>query len=211
MGIESWGAFALALLVALAVPGPDLVLVVHSATRGVREGAWTAAGIVTGLMVHALLAVVGATALLVSSPAALSVVQLLGAGVLLWMGGGMLRVGLRRQSADLVDPHVPTRVGYARGFLTNAANPKALLFFAAVLPQFIGRGDGAEIRTVLLCSTVVLGAGLWWAGAITLVRVFGFHQSAVTDRIVTRWGGIALLIIGVSFLMAASDLFGSQT
>lgn len=91
MGAESWAAFALALLVALAVPGPDLVLVVHSATRGVREGASTAVGIVAGLTLHALLAAAGATALLVSAPGALTVVQLLGAGVLLWMGASMLR------------------------------------------------------------------------------------------------------------------------
>lgn len=91
MGVESWEAFVLALTVALAVPGPDLVLVVHSATRGVREGISTAAGIVTGLMLHALLAMVGATTLLVSAPGALTVVQGLGAGALLWMGASMLR------------------------------------------------------------------------------------------------------------------------
>ena len=91
MGAESWAAFALALLVALAVPGPDLVLVVHSATRSVREGASTAVGIVAGLMLHALLAAAGATALLVSAPGALTIMQLLGAGVLLWMGARMLR------------------------------------------------------------------------------------------------------------------------
>ncbi|SKF61758.1 Threonine efflux protein [Mycobacteroides abscessus subsp. abscessus] len=91
MAVESWATFTLALLVALAVPGPDLVLVVHAASRGVREATSTAAGIVTGLMLHALLAVAGATALLVSAPGALTVVQGLGAGVLLWMGGSMLR------------------------------------------------------------------------------------------------------------------------
>lgn len=91
MGAESWAAFALALVVALAVPGPDLVLVVHSATRGVREGASTAAGVVAGLMLHALLAAAGATTLLVSAPEVLTSVQLLGAGVLLWMGASMLR------------------------------------------------------------------------------------------------------------------------
>ena len=91
MGAESWAAFAVALVVALAVPGPDLVLVVHSATRGVREGASAAAGIVTGLMLHALLAAAGATALLVSAPGALTAMQVLGAGVLLWIGAGMLR------------------------------------------------------------------------------------------------------------------------
>ncbi|MCC5782253.1 threonine transporter [Kocuria sp. CCUG 69068] len=200
MGTESWAVFALALLVALAVPGPDLVLVVHSSTRGVRDGASTAAGIVTGLMLHALLAVAGATTLLVSAPGALTVVQLLGAGVLLWMGVSMLRPTRLPDPAASEGTAQPARGGYARGFVTNATNPKALLFFAAILPQFIGHGDDAGVRTVTLCVTVVLGAGLWWAAAIALVRLSGFHRSPATDRIVTLLGGVVLLLIGAGLL-----------
>ncbi|MDN5760254.1 MAG: LysE family translocator [Tomitella sp.] len=201
MGAESWAAFVLALLVALAVPGPDLVLVVQSTTRGVREGAVTAAGVVTGLMLHALLAAAGATALLVSVPGALTVVQVVGAGVLLWIGTGILRAA---RSPELPAPDGTghrTGAGYTRGFVTNATNPKALLFFAAVLPQFIGRGDGAGLRTVALCAAVVLGAGLWWAAAIALIRMFGFHRSPGGTRSVTLVGGVALLLIGAGLLV----------
>lgn len=206
MGAHSWVAFALALLVALAVPGPDLVLVVHSATRGVREGASTAAGVVAGLMLHAVLAAAGATALLVSAPGALTTVQLLGAGALLWMGASMLRSsrGTDPGTADHAEPRA--RAGYAHGFVTNATNPKALLFFTAILPQFIGHGDGAKMRTVALCAAVVLGAGLWWALTIALVRLFGFHRSRVADRIITLLGGFALLTIGGGLL--ASTTYG---
>lgn len=128
MAVESWATFTLALLVALAVPGPDLVLVVHAASRGVREATSTAAGIVTGLMLHALLAVAGATALLVSAPGALTVVQGLGAGVLLWMGGSMLRAARSAEPDAQPETGRRTRGGYARGLVTNATNPKALLF-----------------------------------------------------------------------------------
>ncbi|SKF61757.1 Uncharacterised protein [Mycobacteroides abscessus subsp. abscessus] len=51
-----------------------------------------------------------------------------------------------------------------------------------------------------LCATVVLGAGLWWALAIALVRLFGFHRSPTTDQIVTLLGGIALLLIGAGLM-----------
>lgn len=200
MGAESWAAFLLALLVALAVPGPDLVLVMHSATRGVREGASTAAGIVTGLSLHALLAVAGATALLVSAPGALPVLQVLGATVLLWIGAGMFRAALGKETEKDQGAERRARGGFVRGFLTNATNPKALLFFAAILPQFIGHGDDADFRTVALCATVVFGSALWWAVAIVLVRLFGFHRSSAADRIVTLLGGIALLVIGAGLL-----------
>lgn len=206
MGAESWAAFALALLVALAVPGPDLVLVVHSATRGVREGASTAAGVVAGLMLHALLAAAGVTALLVSGSGALTIVRLLGAGVLLWMGASMLRATPSTEPDAAADNWHRAPGGYARGFVTNATNPKALLFFSAILPQFIGHGDGAEMRTVALCAAVVLGAGLWWTVTIALIRLFGFHRSPAADRIITLLGGIALLIIGAGLL--ASTTYG---
>lgn len=197
MGVESWAAFALALLVALAVPGPDLVLVVQSATRGARQGASSAAGVVTGLLLHAVLAVAGATALLMSVPGGLTVVQALGAGVLVCMGVSMLCAARRSSATSATERHLRlSRTGYVRGFVTNATNPKALLFFAAILPQFIGNDDGTEIRTVALCATVVIAATLWWTVTISLVRLFGFHRSPTADRVVTIVGGTSLVLIG---------------
>ncbi|WP_404287856.1 LysE family translocator [Glutamicibacter arilaitensis] len=203
MGLESWAAFALALLVALAVPGPDLALVVQSATRSVQQGVSTAAGVVTGLMLHALLALAGVTALLISAPGAMTIAQILGAMVLLWLGISMLRAGLP-EAATTEQDHAPrTSGGYVRGLVTNATNPKALLFFSAILPQFIGQAEGAGLRTALLCATVVLGAGLWWAGAIAVVRFSGVHRSPAAERIVTLAGGVSLVAIAVVLLAAA--------
>lgn len=203
MDAQDWAAFAGALLVALAMPGPDLVLVVHSASRSVREGARTAAGIVTGLAMHAGLAAAGATALLVSAPGALTVVRLVGAGVLLWLGGSMLRAACGPPTANDVVHRM--HGGFVRGLVTNATNPKALLFFAAILPSFIGAGDGAQWRTLVLCATVVLGAGVWWGAAIGVVRRIGVHRSATADRVITRLGAVALLVIGTGLLIGSID------
>lgn len=134
MGAESWAAFILALLVAFPAPGPNLVLVMQSATRGIREGLSTAAGIVSGLTIHALFAVTGATALLLSAPGILTTVQIAGAGVLLRMGASMLQSFRRHETQAAENNERLSRVGYARGFLTNVTNPKALIFFAAILP-----------------------------------------------------------------------------
>lgn len=197
--MESWVAFVVALAVALAVPGPDLVLVVQSSTRGAREGVSTAAGVVTGLTLHALLAVAGATALVVSVPGVLSVVRILGAMVLLWMGASMLRSARAAGTATLAaGPGV--HGGYTRGLVTNVTNPKALLFFAAILPQFIGIGAGAGLRTMALCATVVLGSGLWWAATIVLVRLLGLQRSPAADRLISLVGGAALLVMGAGLL-----------
>lgn len=209
MGIELWLAFSVALLVALAVPGPDLVIVVHSATRSLRTGISTAAGIITGLSLHALLAAAGATALLLSVPGALSLVQALGAGVLLWMGGSMFWASLNRRQEVRESVAPQTRGGYIRGFITNVTNPKALLFFAAILPQFIGEGEGAALRTVILCTTAVLSAVGWWALVIVLIQFSGFNRLSSADRIITFLGGISVLIIGAGLLV--STVYGIIT
>lgn len=203
MALESWVAFILALLVTLAVPGPDLALVLNSATRGAREAASTTLGILGGLTLHTLLAVAGVTALLLSIPGALDIVQVLGAGVLLWMGYSMLRSGLHRSqvASPTAAPRTPT--GFVRGFATNATNPKALLFFAAILPQFIGHDEHRTIRTITLCATIILGSGLWWGLTILLVRTCGLQRHAWADRAITLLGGAALLLIGGGLLATA--------
>nr|WP_208400904.1 LysE family translocator [Corynebacterium glutamicum] len=186
-------------MVALAVPGPDLVLVLHSATRGIRTGVMTAAGIMTGLMLHASLAIAGATALLLSAPGVLSAIQLLGAGVLLWMGTNMFRASQNTGESETAASQ--SSAGYFRGFITNATNPKALLFFAAILPQFIGNGEDMKMRTLALCATIVLGSGAWWLGTIALVRGIGLQKLPSADRIITLVGGIALFLIGAGLLV----------
>ncbi|WP_261382086.1 LysE family translocator [Corynebacterium glutamicum] len=181
------------------MPGPDLVLVLHSATRGIRTGVMTAAGIMTGLMLHASLAIAGATALLLSAPGVLSAIQLLGAGVLLWMGTNMFCASQNTGESETAASQ--SGAGYFRGFITNATNPKALLFFAAILPQFIGNGEDMKMRTVALCATIVLGSGAWWLGTIALVRGIGLQKLPSADRIITLVGGIALFLIGAGLLV----------
>lgn len=178
---------------------PDLVLVLHSATRGIRTGVMTAAGIMTGLMLHASLAIAGATALLLSAPGVLSAIQLLGAGVLLWMGTNMFRASQNTGESETAASQ--SGAGYFRGFITNATNPKALLFFAAILPQFIGNGEDMKMRTLALCATIVLGSGAWWLGTIALVRGIGLQKLPSADRIITLVGGIALFLIGAGLLV----------
>jgi threonine/homoserine/homoserine lactone efflux protein len=199
MSIGSWLAFSAALLVALAVPGPDFVLVVQSATVSVRRGLTTAAGITAGLCLHASLAIAGLATLLSGHPKALLWLQVTGVAVLLWLGLSMLRTSrttLHRRPQVRSD-----RRDFVRGFLTNATNPKALLFFAALLPQFVGTGEGRTIRTALLAATVVLGSALWWASTVLLIRGLRIGQSPSADRLVTIVGGLTLVVI--SFTLAA--------
>lgn len=196
MSLSALMAFVAVLSVALATPGPDLVLVVQSATHSVRRGLSAAGGIIAGLCLHAALAIAGLAALLAALPGALDILRIIGAGVLLWLGVLMIR---SYRSSSVNEPTQSESKTFLRGFLSNATNPKALLFFAAVLPQFIGTGPGTGIRTAVLAGTVVIGAILWWGGTITIIRIARFGSTARSSQITTLIGGISLIIIAVVF------------
>ena len=202
VAIGTWLTFLTTLLVAVAVPGPDFVVVVQAAARSARSGIATAAGTIAGLCLHAALAIGGLAALLSSLPGALSALRVVGAGVLLWMGIAMLRGWRTHAAPAAAHPRAESGGGFLRGFLTNATNPKTLLFFAAILPQFIGAGPGAALRTSVLAATVIGVSVLWWAVMIALIRATGFGGSPRADRLITLGGGLALT--GIALALAAA-------
>jgi threonine/homoserine/homoserine lactone efflux protein len=174
----SWPTFVLVVLAAYVVPGPDLAVILRSATRGRRAGFAAAAGAQTGLCVHMLLAVVGLSVVLARHPDALTVVRVLGGAYLLYLGGRLVAGTLRRDR-----PPVPTgadpRSAFVQGLLTNLLNPKAVLFFASVLPQFVVPGSvptGVQVA-VLGAVDIVLGVLPW-----TVVVLVGARLSTLLAR-----------------------------
>ncbi|MFL1433082.1 MULTISPECIES: LysE family transporter [unclassified Nocardiopsis] len=93
---------------------------------------------------------------------------------------------------------------FLRGLAVNALNPKALLFFAAVVPQFVTASAPVLPRTVLLGATVVVSAALWWALVVTLIRAARFPVGGRAERVATRGGGAVLIVLGA--VLAAQAL-----
>ncbi|MGW4093713.1 LysE family translocator [Nocardia sp. NPDC004750] len=196
MPIGTWGAFVASLIVALVVPGPDFVVIVQSTTRGIRRGLAATWGIVTGLCLHAGLTAAGLAALLASLPSLMNVLRLAGAAVLFVLGAAMLR-NWRCATIDSGD-----RAGgpqaFIRGFLTNITNPKAPLFFGAVLPQFLDTHTDMHTRTAILALTVVLGSALWWTSVVILIGHTNVVKSLQVSRVLTLGGGLMLIVIAIA-------------
>lgn len=149
----------LATQIAMALsPGPAVLLTVsHGARHGLRAGALAGAGIVTGTALWVLLSALGLTALLLASPTAFAAVKWFGAAYLVVLG---LRMALSRAAPALRVTEAPAegRV-MLQGVVTQLANPKAMIFFGALLPQFIDPARDALPQLALL-------------GAITVVNEF---------------------------------------
>jgi threonine/homoserine/homoserine lactone efflux protein len=157
--------FLLALTIAYVVPGPDFALVVSSATRGPGLGRAAAGGVLTGLTTHALLAAAGVSSLLAATPWGLTALRVAGGAVLVWMGltllAGALRGGLAPAAVDAAP--LTARAAWRRGFVGNLLNPKTLLFFVALIPQFVDRGDALLPQVAALSALTVAAGAVWWS------------------------------------------------
>jgi threonine/homoserine/homoserine lactone efflux protein len=150
--------FALAAGALIIVPGPAVLFIVaRSAHQGRRAGLVSAVGIAAGGAVHVAGAVLGFSALLVSSSAAFAAVRWLGAGYLVYLGVRTLRGGAGEVVAAAPPPASHRRL-LAQGFVVNVLNPKTALFFLAFLPQFAdpARGRVPLQLLVLGCTFLAL-------------------------------------------------------
>jgi RhtB (resistance to homoserine/threonine) family protein len=163
-------AFTLVAALLTVSPGADTFLVVRNTLRGGREDGWaTVAGICSGLFVHALLSALGVSALLAHSASAFFALKIAGAFYLAWLGIQSLRAAARGAAA--VEPagvpvaRVAKPRSFREGFLTNLLNPKVIVFYLALLPQFLSPGDAVLAKSLLLTAIHFL-QGILWLGFV---------------------------------------------
>lgn len=161
----TYGAFAaLALLLVLA-PGPDFAVVMKNAlVGGRRAGVWTSVGVSASNAVQGTAAALGLGALIVRSQPLFEAIRWAGVAYLCWLGTQALRSAWRgpEQTAEDELPERravggPTRL--RQGFLSNITNPKVLVFYLSVLPQFLQPTSSTLDALALAYTHAVLGLG----------------------------------------------------
>jgi threonine/homoserine/homoserine lactone efflux protein len=197
-------AFAGLCAVLVAIPGPAVVLVMKSAVaRGRRTALVTACGVLVADLVWVLASVVGLTALLVSSRTAFEVLRYAGAAYLLYLG---IRLLLTRDVDALRGSVGPSRVTWRRAFveglLCDLSNPKTLIVFASVIPQFLAVGSSGPLDALVLG---VVFAVLGFGSLLVYTAVFGAARGLVSRagvlRAVMRGGGALLAAFGVGLVV----------
>lgn len=146
--------FVAVILLFLIPPGPDMAYMLAVGLEAGRRAAVRAIlGIATGMCVYAAAVVVGVGKLAREHPLVLDAVKLLGALYLLWLAFTTIRAA-RRSSARVAG--ATTGRPYLRGATVSLTNPKVLLFFLAVLPQFIGAAREPLLQLAVLGAVTVL-------------------------------------------------------
>ena len=205
MTIERWTAFVGVLLVVVCTPGPDFAVVLRHALAGPRRGALAAAGIVTGLTGHTAAAALGLSAVLAARPDVLTAIRMAGAAYLGWLGVQALRAAIARtpttawtRASGAGHRHERSPHAFLDGLASNLLNPKALLFFLGLIPQFVAPGPTVTAQLLLLAGTTVVAAVLWWAVVIlAAARGRSALARSRTRRAVDATTGGTLLAVAV--------------
>jgi threonine/homoserine/homoserine lactone efflux protein len=196
-------AFALAVLLISAVPGPAVALLIRRCSvGGFRAGVPIVLGLEAGLYLWILAAGAGLAALVSTSRVAYLVLRALGAAVLLALGFQALRAARRgAYDAELSAARMlpkGRRGGFAVGLITNAANPKAAVFTFAFYPQFIPSGYPLlPTAAALGVLQVSLEIGLYLAFAALVGRVRTWFTRAKVRRRLDAICGAVLVGLGL--------------
>jgi threonine/homoserine/homoserine lactone efflux protein len=194
--------FALTAFVLIVVPGPSVLFVVsRGVALGRRAALATVLGNALGVLVQLLLVAVGLGALVERSEAIFTAIKLAGAVYLVFLGVRML--GRRRSLADLHDAtEAPkgTRTIVREGFIVGLTNPKAVIIFTVVLPQFTDPSRGHVPLQILILGAMFLTIGLAsdsaWAIAAGSARAW-LARSRGRLEALTGAGGVVLIGLGV--------------
>ncbi len=186
-------------LALMSTPGPSqLLMLSNSGVHGFHRALATAAGDLTANALQMLAAGLGLAAIIAASGAALAVIKWAGVAYLIWLGVRMIRRA-NPDTASTGGARPQSTLGslWTQGFLTSAANPKAVVFFAALFPQFIDGSSPFWPQFLVLSATYIVMDGC-------LLSAYGYGASWVTQRFrgpakawIERAGGAFMILAAI--------------
>lgn len=201
-GIADYGAFCVAIIIFLLIPGPgNLALITSTGKGGVRGGVASTLGVIAGDQVLLWLAVAGVAALLATYPTAFALVQWLGAAYLAWLGARMLLAKPGDAPVLQMQPHHFFR----QTLMITLLNPKAIVFYMAFFPLFV---DPAQHRGVITFAAMALTiAALTAAYGLSVVLLTHFlaermRARPVIARTLEKVAGIFLIGFGIRLALS---------
>jgi leucine efflux protein len=200
LGVTDYGAFVLAFVVLLMIPGPgNLALITSTGQGGIRGGLASTWGIILGDQVLMWLAVAGVATLLNSYPAAFAAVQWLGAGYLVWLGARLLLV---KPGAA---PVLQLKAGHylRQTLMITLFNPKAIVFYMAFFPLFIDPQRHQGLTTFAFLALTIAVLTLLYGATLTLLCHVLAERLRARPRISQRLGQLAgVFLIGFGLKLA---------
>lgn len=151
MSLTDYLLFALIAVVQVGSPGPSTIFLINNALiYGPGRAVWILTGDLLAIAVLASCSLLGIDALLVANPGVFMAVKVAGAAYLVWLGIQQFRLA-KRSRANTSQPAPTERMPslWGKSFVVGISNPKAILFFSSLLPQFVGNPQDANLGALL--------------------------------------------------------------
>ena len=205
--LEHYLTFVLASVVLIAIPGPSVLFTVsRSIAFGRRAGLLSVLGNTLGTAPAVLAVAFGVGAVVASSVVAFTVIKLVGAVYLAWLGVQAIR-HRRGQTGPSTATPASSWTLLRQGFVVGATNPKSIAFFVAVLPQFVEPGAGPVWAQLLLLGLTFQALALLcdsvWALAASTARTW-FSSSPRRMSTLTGAGGVTLIGLGGALALSGA-------
>lgn len=208
LGIHDFPLFVLSCILLNITPGQDTMYIIgRSVAQGRQAGIMSVLGIMTGVLVHTLLAALGLSVILATSSLAFSIIKYAGAGYLVWMGVGFIMNRTDRSALPDAPSSVPNPWKiFQQGVLTNVLNPKVALFFLSFLPQFVSPQSDLVFVPFMILGLVFFTTGSIWC----LFLVYGADWLSTRFRGRPSAGGVLKKVTGALFIGLGIRLALSQ-
>jgi threonine/homoserine/homoserine lactone efflux protein len=207
-----YGEFLAFVVVLVLLPGPDFAVVAKNTLAGGRpRGRWASAGVTLASMIQGTAAALGLSELITRAQpvfqgirwAGVAYLGALGIHAVVSAARGRYRAGELPAGRQVAAPRTRRAVAWWQGFLSNITNPKILVFYLAVLPQFLVYGTGLGWSLLLAWSTPVLG----FAYLLALVNGMHYARGVLMRRRVRRAmdGATGAALLGFAAALAAES------
>ncbi|MBP6717833.1 MAG: LysE family transporter [Rhodoferax sp.] len=201
-GIADYGAFVIAIIVFLMIPGPGNLALITSTSKGaVRGGLAATLGVIVGDQVLLWMAVAGVATLLATYPTAFQAVQWLGAAYLAWLGAKMLLAQPGAGPILHIKPHHYLR----QAMMITLLNPKAIVFYMAFFPLFVDPARHQGLLTFGVMAVTI--AGLTLAYGLTVVLLTHYlaerlRANPTVSSTLQKLAGLFLIGFGVKLALS---------
>jgi threonine/homoserine/homoserine lactone efflux protein len=193
VGLGHLAAFLGVSLVVIVTPGQDTALTIRNTLAGGRRGGLlTALGVVSGQVTWALAASAGVTAVLLASKPVFTALRIVGAAYLVFLGAEALVAAVRGRAVQASGPR--RRPSYRQGLLSNLGNPKMVVFFTSLLPQFASSFGGMLALGLVFASITLAWLTLY---AFAVARAKAVLLRTRVRRALDAIAGLVLVTFGV--------------
>ncbi len=186
--------FSTTVLPLICTPGPDMLFIASQAvSSGSKAGLRATLGVVMGYVVHSSLVAFGLAAAVEASPVLFESIKWVGIVYLLFLAQKLMRSAMRPHAIAVSRQKIEDPL--SKGFLTSLLNPKGMMIYVAILPQFMDHQGDATLQALLLSVTFMFWSGVVYSIlSVALPGLGGGHLSERRRRIIDGTAGCFILL-----------------